>query len=793
MMDLPTPSRLHKAALCVRDALDYKRPQLHRLSPFLLDLYDIQRHHLYRVMIHAVVIVHSLCILLEPPYLGRPFPVSRVFPIAIHLVSITVYVVDLGITACMPWRRSPRTLANVGLVAVISIDAVALCTMPTRPFLFARCLRPALLLVHNGAVRRIAQSLVEAVRATLDILVILVLVMLFFALLALRLFGPGTPGSPGRPFATLADSMVTLTALATEEFFPDAMTDPLDRFGPVVVVFFIMWFLTATFAIMSSLAPVIYESYTSATKARIANTIRNEWDALNVAFEYADVEDVGVISSARWLDIVDHLRPGLPESHRQGLVAAIDPERDGIDLAGFLSTAELLRHDVAEAYRDPATGNVLPRRPDPSMVLQVVDNALSCTTCVSMRTRARLQTVVSSPVFQVGTAVNIVVNTCVVVMQATGYEHSVLLIALDLTCLSLFALELAMRIVAAGFLPFWSAPFNRFDSVVVVVSVVVEVIGLTISRSRWLSALSLVEVLRLTRALRPLLVIFRSSRLRTILTVYGKVVGLLIRLSVLMLIFMYAWAIIGLELMRGRYANQEVPFANFSTFPNALLVLFGIVAGDDWHDVLSAATDSMGDGAMWVSVYLIGFVIVVINGVWELLLAVLLDLYLVYRSSNGGPSPQQVVHSHSGQLYILSRHHSFSEEVFAIALAKVRKAGLKKIRALYETRRRTERVPSLVDSSSSSSDDGSVREYVPMDRVLSSIQHYPGSNEASRSEQSIESSSLADRLHSNLMKAVAARGAARKWQRQDRDNDDDDDDDSDDAGTTQRIGSKKYE
>lgn len=53
MMDLPTPSRLHKAALCVRDALDYKRPLLHRLSPFLLDLYDIQRHHLYRVMVRS--------------------------------------------------------------------------------------------------------------------------------------------------------------------------------------------------------------------------------------------------------------------------------------------------------------------------------------------------------------------------------------------------------------------------------------------------------------------------------------------------------------------------------------------------------------------------------------------------------------------------------------------------------------------------------------------------------------------------------------------------------------------
>lgn len=60
-------------------------------------------------------------------------------------------------------------------------------------------------------------------------------------------------------------------------------------------------------------------------------------------------------------------------------------------------------------------------------------------------------------------------------------------------------IELAMRIVAAGFLPFWSAPFNRFDSVVVIVSVVVEVIGLTISRSRWLSALSLGEC----RQMRP--------------------------------------------------------------------------------------------------------------------------------------------------------------------------------------------------------------------------------------------------------------------------------------------------
>lgn len=31
-------------------------------------------------------------------------------------------------------------------------------------------------------------------------------------------------------------------------------------------------------------------------------------------------------------------------------------------------------------------------------------------------------------------------HTQVVVMQATGYEHSVLLIVLDLTCLSLFAI-----------------------------------------------------------------------------------------------------------------------------------------------------------------------------------------------------------------------------------------------------------------------------------------------------------------------------------------------------------------
>nr|AEF59076.1 putative voltage-dependent cation channel [Monosiga brevicollis] len=218
----------------------------------------------------------------------------------------------------------------------------------------------------------------------------------------------------------------------------------------------------------------------------------------------------------------------------------------------------------------------------------------------------------------------------------------------------IFVVELLIKLGGLGLRSYFASGWNRFDCLVVALSIVEIIIEATTDSST--GGLSILRSFRLLRVLK----LARSWKtMQHLVGVVGRSLSDLLSLTIILLIIMYIFAVMGFQLFRTDYTRDkfegELPRWNFEDFGHAFMVVFRVLCGE-WIELLWETMHAAGYGAV---VY---YVIVLVVGnfvVLNLFLALLLSAFDVTElASVAGSSNSTLASSRSSLLSVSSNDHA---------------------------------------------------------------------------------------------------------------------------------------
>jgi len=210
-----------------------------------------------------------------------------------------------------------------------------------------------------------------------------------------------------------------------------------------------------------------------------------------------------------------------------------------------------------------------------------------------------------------------------------------LLLVSNLIFTIIFTVEVVLKLIGLGVRGYSADRFNLFDAFIVIISLVEMIVGAGQEGGGGGGAFSALRAFRLFRIFK----IFRAGDLRTLLDSIAFTVLTIQDYSILLLLFVYVFALLGMSFFAGKVKfdedgnydleNGEVPRASFDDLSYAALSVFENMIGDGWNAMMYEHMRSIGLGS---SFYFIGLVIFGNIIMLNLFLAILLGNFDRARS-----------------------------------------------------------------------------------------------------------------------------------------------------------------
>jgi hypothetical protein len=214
-----------------------------------------------------------------------------------------------------------------------------------------------------------------------------------------------------------------------------------------------------------------------------------------------------------------------------------------------------------------------------------------------------------------------------------------------------FAAEMVLKLIGLGILDYLADPWNQFDGFIVITSLY-ELIKLTVSDGK--GGGGGLTVLRAGRLFR----VFRLARswaaLKDVLHTVSLSFGSLLPLSIILGLFMFIFALLGMQLFGGNFFFPErtgcypweqletgcsIPRANFDTFGASFVTIFQMLSGEDWNVVMYDGIRSAGGACFFY------FAIIVVFGNFMILNLFLTILLAGFEDDENAedeiPSPKE--------------------------------------------------------------------------------------------------------------------------------------------------------
>jgi hypothetical protein len=172
-----------------------------------------------------------------------------------------------------------------------------------------------------------------------------------------------------------------------------------------------------------------------------------------------------------------------------------------------------------------------------------------------------------------------------------------------------------LKLLGLGFRGYFLDNYNIFDLVIVIASIV----DLFISSLMNLKAKGVITALRSFRLMRVFKLAKQWRRLHHLLQTVGTTLRDVSTFSVLLFLFIFSFALLGLELFSGLVKfdpnnsldlqNGTSPNSNFDTLYNALTTVFIVLSADGWSAIYFAhyrAIQNVGPTLFFISLIIIG-------------------------------------------------------------------------------------------------------------------------------------------------------------------------------------------
>ena len=216
--------------------------------------------------------------------------------------------------------------------------------------------------------------------------------------------------------------------------------------------------------------------------------------------------------------------------------------------------------------------------------------------------------IVQSAIFEYFIMLAICVNTVCLCVDHYGIspELNEILSNANYTFVAIFTIEAMLKITAYGFSYYWYVTWNKFDFVIVIMSL------LALNETLFQSLNFNVTALRIIRVTRLLKMVKTSKGLRSLLqTLYMSLNNIFTTASLLSLI-LFTFTVAGMSIFGnvedGEFINKNV---NFRSFYIGIMTLARASTGESWNGIMHECYDQTGPEALifWVVFQLITFFI----------------------------------------------------------------------------------------------------------------------------------------------------------------------------------------
>lgn len=460
-----------------------------------------------------------------------------------------------------------------------------------------RVLRPLRLIMKNGGIRTVINTLTQSVVPMLNVLLLLVLSFLTFGILGVRLWsGQMSFCRPSEgPAALYGDDNTDHTALQESLYLLDeaaclaASMNGTATWSPPRKNFDNIWNAVVALFSISTL-----QNWSDLCYATMDITGSSSAPRTNAMPVYA-LFFVAFIFLVPW--VLNGLYIGVVFDTFVGL-------RDESSGLGLLSDAQKLWVQSQMRLLEARPGIVPP---------------------VPYRSRVRTfcYELIFHPRFEKFIVLCVVAN--VIVMGLTWPSEPDTLSSFreiaNVVFFFVYVVEMGVKLTALGTRLYFDDTWNRFDAVIVLGSLGEEV--LTLVPGNYTDVVMFLKIFRIFRLFR---VIKRLTRVQVLLRSIYLSLPKIANVAFLLLFIFFVFSIVGVEL----FGDVETGVCiggnvGFGDFPHAVLTLFRVATGQDWDCIMYDCMDSDNDGTPLAIPYFLIFLLCVNFTCLSLFIAVLLD------------------------------------------------------------------------------------------------------------------------------------------------------------------------
>lgn len=158
------------------------------------------------------------------------------------------------------------------------------------------------------------------------------------------------------------------------------------------------------------------------------------------------------------------------------------------------------------------------------------------------------------------------------------------------TFVAFFFIELVLKITAYGFQYYWYVNWNKFDFIIVILSLVA--LDETLLKEKLNFNVTALRIIRVSRLLR---MVKTSEGLRTLLKTLFMSLGNIINTALLLLLIFFTFSVAGMslfgEIEENDHINRNV---NFKSFYLSMMTLARASTGESWNGIMHECFDATG-------------------------------------------------------------------------------------------------------------------------------------------------------------------------------------------------------
>ncbi|KAM9548022.1 two pore channel protein 1-like isoform 1-T1 [Salvelinus alpinus] len=672
-----------EAAIYLQEGENNDKFFTHPRNPKALAAYLFAHNHLFYMMELLTGLLLMVLSLSEAPAVP-----SLRLDVYVHATLELLALVMVAFELCMKLRwlgfhtfiRHKRTMVKTCVLLLQFVEAIVVLIRQTSHLRVTRALRPIFLVDcrYCGAVRRNLRQIFQSLPPFIDILLLLLFFMVIFAILGFCLFSPNTSDPH---FNTLENSIVSLFVLLTTANFPDVMMPAYSR-NRWSCVFFIVYLSIELYFIMNLLLAVVFDTFNGVEKMKFKSLMLHKRSAIDHAFQL-------LVSRQRPMGVSLKQFDGLMRFYRPRMSA-----RDRFLTYKALNTAgaPMLSLDDFYKFYEVIGLKWKARRSGEHWF-----DDLPHTTFLIFK---GINLLVKSKAFQYTMYVVVAVNGVWILVETymlnSGFSSSRIVPWSYIVFLTIYGVEVLLKVTGMGPLAYFSSGWNLFDFSVTVFAF----LGL-IALAFDMEPFYFIVVLRPLQLLRLFKI---KQRYRNVLDTMFELFPRMASLGLTLIIFYYSFAIVGMEFfadvvypnccntstVADSYRQINVTIGNrtvldegyyylnnFDNILSSFVTLFELTVVNNWYITMEGVTSMT---THWSRLYFMTFYIVTMV-VMTIIVAFILDAF-VFRMNYSRKNKEPLLDPEDENGIVFETEVSRDEALATLELYKQTCPGLSSLNSL---------------------------------------------------------------------------------------------------------------